>query len=370
MSKQLSNSAKWAFMALATLLVVALLLALAEGAVRVRQWVKYGSFSQMGDIYQVDKEQGLRVPVADKQSGNIKINSLGFRGPQIEVPKPVGRLRLAFLGASTTFCAEVSDNETTWPHLVAQKLREAFPRREVDYVNGGVPGYVVSSSVANLKKRVAPLQPDVIVIYHATNDLSAETRRLAAQQGIYNRPQAKESESWLAQYSLLWFLVEKNLRVKLAQQAAAGDGERLEFDPASLGQQFRQDLSTLITEAQKVADVVAVATFSHQVRASQSAERQLQASSSALYYMPFMSPEGLLEAYERYNQIIREVARETGAVLIGGEMEIPGDGEHFNDTVHFSDSGSRLMAERVVGVLREAPSFRGLLDNGGGGTAH
>ena len=37
-----------------------------------------------------------------------------------------------------------------------------------------------------------------------------------------------------------------------------------------------------------------------------------------------MSVEGLLQGYEEYNRVIWKVARETDAVLIEGELEIPG----------------------------------------------
>jgi len=40
---------------------------------------------------------------------------------------------------------------------------------------------------------------------------------------------------------------------------------------------------------------------------------------SAIFYIPFMTPEGLFTSYERYNQIIRDVAKKTGVLLIEGE---------------------------------------------------
>ena len=59
------------------------------------------------------------------------------------MPKPPGRVRLAFIGASTTFCAEVSSDAAAWPDLVVETLHGRFPGTRFDYVNGGVPGYAV-----------------------------------------------------------------------------------------------------------------------------------------------------------------------------------------------------------------------------------
>ena len=341
------------------LVVIAMLLAIAEGAVRLRQWVKYGSFSHLDTVYEIDPETELRVPVANDKTGNIDINSLGFRGPEITVPKGKNTLRIAFLGASTTFCAEVSRNELTWPHLVTQDLQNLYQTRNFDYVNGGVPGYTVVSSLRNLRERVAPLNPDVIVIYHATNDLSVETRAMATAQGLY-RPQNDEG-SWLSQHSLLWYMIEKNLRIMALQQSAESGQDRLQFNADQLGEEFRRNLSELVREATSVADVVALATFSHRIRDGQTPEEQLEAAASALYYMPYMTPAGLAKAFDRYNTIIREVAEQSGVILVGNELAIPGDTLHFNDTVHFKDAGSRAMAERVVEGLSKQLAFLPIL---------
>ena len=357
---QLSHRQKVVLSTVLVLLVVALMLVFAEGTIRIRQWVKYGYFGQIGDLWSVDHETGLRVLEANASTRTISVNSLGFRGPPLHQPKAAGQLRLAFLGASTTFCAEVSSDELAWPHLVTEAIKSGTPGVAVDYVNGAVPGYTVQSSLRNLRESIAPLEPDAIIIYHATNDLSRETRSLAEKQGIYRADMADEM-SWLTEYSLLWYLVEKNLRIKGAQRDADAVRQRLEFSPSELGSQFRNELTQLVTEAKQVSTVVALVTFSHQIRPGQPPGKQLEAAGSALYYMPFMSPSGLLDAFVRYNQIITEVARETGVLLIEGESLIPGDSEHFNDTVHFRDAGSRVMARRVSDALLQFPGFQDLV---------
>jgi lysophospholipase L1-like esterase len=216
---KLSNRAKAILTGVSVLFFIVILLGLAEGATRLRQWIKYGSFGQLSAVYTTDPKTNLRVPKANAETGTIQINFLGFRGPELKNPKPAGSLRIAFLGASTTFCAEVSSNELAWPHLVAQSLQAAYPDIPIEYVNGAVPGYTVTSSLRNLQERIAPLVPDVIVIYHATNDLSVETRDMATKQGIIDDGEV-EKTSWLADYSLLWYLVEKNLRLKKLQNEA------------------------------------------------------------------------------------------------------------------------------------------------------
>ena len=107
---------------------------------------------------------------------------------------------------------------------------------------------------------------------------------------------------------------------------------------------------------------MAVATFSHQARADQPSEVRREACRSSLYYMPYLTPDDVLLLFAEYNRVIREVAAEEGALLIGGEDAIPGDSVHFNDSVHFKDPGARKMAERVSTALAESPDFRALVE--------
>ena len=69
----------------------------------------------------------------------------------------------------------------------------------------------------------------------------------------------------------------------------------------------------------------------------------------------------LARSIDEYNRIIYKIAHQQGVVLIEGELEIPGDGEHFVDSVHFSDKGSRAMARRVVRALSGSERFEKLV---------
>jgi lysophospholipase L1-like esterase len=326
-----------------------------ESVVRVRHWVKYGSPTTIQQFVK-DDETGLRIPQASSKNGNIKVNALGFRGPEIPLSKPAGTIRLAFLGGSTTWCAEVSNNESTWPHLVAMELQNKNPSRDFDYVNGGVPGYSTLESVTNLIERVQQTNPDLIFIYHATNDLSYDSRKMAKAQGVFaGKP---ENPSWLASYSMAWFLIEKNLQLRFRKQQVLLDSSRLlNFEPSELSRDFKKRLKLLIQKSQKISPLVAVATFSHQYRRDQNLEEQMRAAETSIFYMPYMNIDRLFAAFDEYNRVIRQVAKEEEIILIEAENKIPGDNVHFNDSVHFKDPGSQKMAQLVLDGLMTNPQF-------------
>ncbi|MHC4550576.1 MAG: SGNH/GDSL hydrolase family protein [Planctomycetota bacterium] len=344
---------------LAIVIAVMFALLLGEGAMRIRHKLKYGTATATVHRFTTDEESGLPVPAPGYRTHLITHDSRGFRSPELTEPRPPGRIRLAFLGGSTTYCAETSGDAETWPALVCASLRQRFPTAEFDFVNGGVPGYAVEHSIKNLAHRVKPLRPDVIVVYHLANDFSGDTRVLAEEKGLWRGK--VEDPSWLARHSVLWHSIEKNLEVRARMRAAAAGENRLEYDPRDLSRDFHRDLSRLLRDAREVAPVVAVATFSTQARREQPQDVQLKACNTALFYMPYMSIQGLLDGWGEYNRVIRETAKETGVLLIGGESDIPGDRAHFHDSVHFTDAGCEAMARRVVETLAAADSFRALV---------
>ncbi|MFH0946684.1 MAG: SGNH/GDSL hydrolase family protein [Planctomycetota bacterium] len=341
---------------LGTLVVI---LTLLEVAMRVRMKMKYGRTGNEFYASEVHPAAGFRVPLPDQEIGPLHINSHGFRGPELETPKPGGRVRIAFLGASTTFCAEASSDEKTWPGQLIRMLSERFPMNEFDYVNGGIPGIGADESRRNLEYRIAPLQPDIMVIYHATNDLSRDTRLLAEKQGLFTVK--GDERSFLARISVTWDLIEKNLKVRARTRAAMNEGDRLQFDATELSAQYRQVLTRLVEKAKSLCDRVVVVTFSTRLRKEQSAEERLAACNTSLLYMPYMTVDGLLAGFAAYNQVNREVAAATGSLLVDGEDSIPANEAMFKDSVHLSDLGCEKMAARIFSRLVEDPGFLEIL---------
>jgi lysophospholipase L1-like esterase len=344
---------------LTVLLLSAILLLLAEAAVEIRAKLRYGSFWGIEQTYTVEPASGLRIPIPG-DFGHIVINSHGFRSPEITQDKPTGRLRIAFLGGSTTFCAEVSSNEATWPSLVWKAMHERWPGLDLDYINAGVPGYSTSTMLRALEARVAAFRPDIIVLYEATNDLSGNSFNLAKEQGVVKTHQEEEL-SWLSRHSLLAYLIGKNLEVRRQQRLADSPTGKITLDMKRLDDQFRQDYEKLIEASAKVAKIVVTVTFSSRMRREQSEAERSAAAVTSLYYMPYMRVDDIITGFEHYNAIIRDLAAAHGTLLVGDENSIPPDGQHFMDSVHFTDAGSVLMAKRVYEAILASPKVQALV---------
>ena len=124
-------------------------------------------------VYRVDPE--VRYVLSPNQKGwvddgFVTTNSRGFRGGEVDIPKPPGRLRIVALGDSVVFGWGVNDADTFCQQL-EQQFRARRPDVDVDVVNLAVPGYATRQEVALLQRNLAALQPDVVLLGFYENDL-------------------------------------------------------------------------------------------------------------------------------------------------------------------------------------------------------
>jgi hypothetical protein len=192
--------------------IVIVLLAVCEIGLRTRQWIRYGGFatSVRDPMLEYDAAADLLVPRPGYEVKaarlNIKINSLGFRGDDFDRRKPPRTVRIAALGASTTFCAEVSDNHKTWPHRLQEKLAQAFPDVRFEVINTAVGGYTAAENLRNLTHRVLPIEPDLAIYYEGNNEITKDTRQLALDRGLIARGNPQSLARTISNYSLLFDL--------------------------------------------------------------------------------------------------------------------------------------------------------------------
>ena len=339
-------------------IVMIFLLGLCEGGLRLRAWVKYGSAAAgVRDPMLVrDEAADLWVlrPGYEARGSNIhiKINSLGYRGDEFSPAKPAGTFRIVCLGASTTFSAEVSSNTATWPHRLQQKLRTAYPGRNIEVINAAVGGYVAEDNLKNLRHRVLALDPDLVIYYEANNEIVRDTRELAIRERLIDAD-GRRQPAWssaLSRVSLLFDLAYKNLAI--LARSREGGGQRLNQIPADLPSRFTGLLDQMRQELAARDISFMLSTFIVKYRRDQDRATQIANADVAFYYMPWMSIDGLLDAMDKYNAAILEYGRKTGIPVVDDRTAIPPDARHFTDCMHLSDSGNEAMAERFYRFMR------------------
>jgi lysophospholipase L1-like esterase len=124
-------------------------------------------------VYLFDPEIGYVLAPSQQgwsNDGFMTVNSLGFRGPEVALPKPPGRFRVVLLGDSVTVGLGVADQETFAAQL-APELKRRLAGRDVDVVNLAVSGYNTAQEVALLKRNLERLEPDLVLVGFYVNDV-------------------------------------------------------------------------------------------------------------------------------------------------------------------------------------------------------
>ena len=130
----------------------------------------------LDDLFVFDSQDGRPYPTyrflrnARYPSGLVT-DAFGWRGPDIPLNKPAGRVRIAFVGASTTAGAHadaLSYPEYLGPWLERWAQSRGWPVT-FDIVNAGREGVLSTSIAAIVRSELAPVRPDLVVYYEGTN---------------------------------------------------------------------------------------------------------------------------------------------------------------------------------------------------------
>ena len=102
----------------------------------------------------------------------VRINSLGFRGPEV-TPVPPGGRRVLLLGDSQAAGFEVAEDQT-YAALSARQLSAALGA-PVQVENGGIRGYGTDQSLLWYEEHLRALHPDLVVFHATGNDPEDDT---------------------------------------------------------------------------------------------------------------------------------------------------------------------------------------------------
>ena len=214
-------------------------------------------------------------------------------------------------------------------------------------------GYTASNSEQQFQYYVAPLHPDIVVFLPSETGVALDNLARKAKMLSDVRPRP----SWLAQHSVFWGKVEKNIELIKLQRAAHQTKGKLQFADAELVPDLERGVSDFVATAKRAAPLVAGHAQRSAAQDQQPAE-QVRAANTALFFLPYMSIEGLLRASAVHQRVVRAASEKLGAMLIDVVDRIPADATHFVDSAHFTSNGSAIMARHVSQALLNAPAMR------------
>lgn len=287
--------------------------------------------------------------------------SHGFRGREVEVPKPSGRLRVACLGASTTYGHDLPWTDA-WPARLEELLRAEG--LDVDVVNAGVPGWVSRETLIGLRERVLPVQPDLVVVYQGRNELFPQSYRGYRPDYLHYRDPRWDFAATNRLHKQVFAVSRLALLLCTWRGQRFGWEQRLE-NPV-YGCNLKENVPTPEEIVRFLADPARTEGYRANVRELVEVARGAGVG-VLLCTMAFRSelfatgnlPEdpstypSLAAQVEENNAVVRAAAAELG-VAVAETARMALEREWFRDDCHMTPAGHRRRAELVLEAIRTA----------------
>ena len=388
-----SRSKTILFYIVGLLISVAGLLVVIEVTTRLVSWVSGDGFTlalherdatdeAITDIYQFHPFTGFVFkprrkfiaghPGQETQS-EILVNDHGFLSDRLSMPleKADDEIRIATIGASTT--ANINLNyEDNWPGKLGALLQAEFPDKQVTVINAGIPGFNTAQSIGNLTLRVLPFAPDVVVIYHAYNDLKLARPGFELKpdfSNVHTQPYGSHERPGVFQQVLdssMFFVRTRNKMREYEKATTAleklSEDDRLDRVPAAAQRVFRHNMTMMIAAAQSTGAKVILSSFAtlHDLETIENQNPQTlsplkrQELAYLLHFTPGLSLPGIFDGLRRYNDVLAELADVMGTKWVDNASMVPHEDRFFVDRVHFSAVGAEQMANNFLPVIVSA----------------
>lgn len=277
------------------------------------------------------------------EDGLNRHNSLGFRGAEITLEKPAGTYRIVCIGGSTTYTNSVRDYRNSYPDQLERVLREEYGHDSVQVVNAGVGAWSSWESLIGLMFRVLPLSPDLLVVYHGTNDVHP---RLVPPE-LYRRDNSglsrqwdTSSHWWEGSVLLRWIGVRKGWARKNSVGGRAKlDYEDLDYEAcldANPPVYFEQNLETMVVLARHEGVAIMLATWAW--------SDQLDDYAATPHYQ---------RGFRENNEVVLAVAEANGVPVFDFAGAMTKEAAVWSDGRHVNEEGARMKAEMFAAFIDE-----------------
>jgi peptidoglycan/LPS O-acetylase OafA/YrhL/lysophospholipase L1-like esterase len=152
-----------------TLIITAIFFIVTEAWLRIKKPLETPIWSEYPAL-QVDKETVYSLTpdkVTHLKYNNynyvLKTNKMGFACPDIDLSKNDSSVYRIYIVGDAFSMPEGMEYEFSFPYLLEKNLKEKFPNRVVQVVNGGVTGYGPNEMLAQIEKYIDTIQPDLVI---------------------------------------------------------------------------------------------------------------------------------------------------------------------------------------------------------------
>lgn len=309
----------------------------------------------------------------------IFTDKYGFLSPgkNFEPEKSANEIRIAAIGGSTTANLNLSFEEN-WPGYLGSLVKNFCQDKTITVINAGVPGFDSAQSLGNLALRVMPYKPDIVIIYHAYNDLKAIRPDMEFKPdyshihptpfGYHTKPNFIKR---CLNNSMFYVRTRNKYREYITSKGLMDQyydmepgKNRLSDIPKEAHETFERNIRSLVSIAQAGGSKVIISSFAtlHDPSMDFTSTVQLEHLSElkkvelnmVMLFIPGLKLSAVFNGIRHYNQVLKRIAAEENTGWVDNATLIPHEEKYFVDRVHFTSEGAKLMAQNLLPpVLKE-----------------
>jgi len=278
-------------------------------------------------------------------SEQFAVNNVGLRDDDVILPKPDGVCRVLCVGASTT--EEGPTNDLTYPNILECLANAKFGGQHVDVINAGISGMNSLKHKLKLSDYLA-LQPDLIVIYIAVNDICHDLFRMWVKDAAPWQQRLRESR-FINNHFNQWLL----------------PGE--EQMTADIRNAKMSNVRFIIEQARAAGAETVLCTFAapDPKKLDRTARDYMDCYTQLEWGGRYVTFSSYLRTLGVFNRELEALGRETNAPVLDIAGQISGGTDIFGDICHMKNRGieakARLIFDGIRPLLEEKLRQRGVL---------
>lgn len=282
-------------------------------------------------------------------TNNFRFNDGAAGDRDVVIPKPLGLFRVACVGASTT--GNYIEQEGV-PYSYPMELEKILARKlpsAVEVNNCGQGAYTSADILTRFALSVLDIEPDVVVLCHAYNDIRCYLTPDFDSDYSHCRRNLGDTY-WKYKISgsipnvpsaLFDFLIScwlpSNIRYSLIDSVSKGQID-LNCDPLAGLKAYERNMESIIALCLARGIKIVLNTYCHYLYDG------IKDNDTYIMYDRIVKLE---------NNIVRKLAEKHALPLVDNEMDFPLEDRYFVDNVHYSPEGMTLLADRIAPKIIE-----------------
>lgn len=285
---------------------------------------------------------------ADVGRFNNRINSLGYRGPEVSATRGRCSLRVLGTGDSSVYGHDIADGSAFLELLNGARLGKL----EVEAINGGVPGYSTYQTLLQLEHGGWDLRPDLLIMANLWSDgsMAPDGDKDFFLHGVEAHRTVGGKLLRLMGHSKLYTLAVSTLHGPRVMYSGAPE-ESVMTRRVPLAE-YRANLRRMVTEVRRRGGEALFLMLPH-------ASDQVKVGGVAREMRQDLRRRGVREEAHDYRSVMRTLSKELSVVLLQMPEKVSAEPRSlFHDDLHPNAMGHKLIARYLRDVLNRHPELR------------